>query len=180
MRSIAQVVEEHRGGMGRSGSGRGVQSDPRFGLPVPPDPKEPGNDLLELWYLLLRRNWFRLGVVSPDDRQKAWRLTSGLVTVANSHGRVVRAINALELDMSRAAAIADAVLPREEAMFGDPPRFVVAIDSPVDNPHAIRVLTACDAVVVAMELGVTSIPRTRRAIEIIGRDRIVGAVLLQE
>jgi hypothetical protein len=143
------------------------------------EPAGPGYDVQELWYLLLRREWTCLAVVSPDSVRNTWRLATSLAEMGTRHGRVVTAINGLEIDLERTAAITHQVAPRERPASGDDARFVVAIDSPLDNPFAIGVLAACDGVVLLLELGVSSLPRVRRMIEVIGRDQIVGAVLAE-
>jgi hypothetical protein len=53
----------------------------------------------------------------------------------------------------------------------------VATDSPALNPAALAVLTACDAVLLLVQEGRTPIPGARRLIELIGRQRLIGAVL---
>ena len=58
------------------------------------------------------------------------------------------------------------------------PRYVLAVDPPTDNPHAIGVLAGCDAVLLLLQLGTSTIPHTRRNIELIGSGQIVGAVLV--
>jgi len=42
------------------------------------------------------------------------------------------------------------------------------------------VLTACDTVVLLLEKGVSKIPQARKVIEIVGRQRLIGAVLALE
>ena len=54
--------------------------------------------------------------------------------------------------------------------------FIVALDSPIANPVAIAVIAASDAVLLLLERGVTGIPQARRIVEIVGRDRLIGAV----
>jgi hypothetical protein len=54
----------------------------------------------------------------------------------------------------------------------------VALDSPVVNPVAIGVLTVGDAVLMLLEKGVSKIPQARRILEIAGRERFIGAVVV--
>ena len=134
----------------------------------------------ELWYMLLSRRWSSLVVVSPDRTPNTLRLARSLAEFGTRSRRTVELVDALQLDVERAAAIAQMVRPE-----GDLPRFaesriVIALDSPMANPIAIEVLTACDTVVLLLEKGVSKIPQARKVIEIVGRQRLIGAVLALE
>ncbi len=137
-----------------------------------------GYDVQELWFRLLSRPWSCLVVVSPNRTPKTLRLARSLAEFGTLHQRrPVEVVDALQLDLERAAAIAHRV--ESEACAGRlaDPRFVIALDSPIVNPIAIEVLTAGDAVLMLLEKGVTRMPQARKIIEIAGRERLVGAVL---
>ena len=119
----------------------------------------------ELWYMLLSRRWSSLVVVSPDRTPNTLRLARSLAEFGTRSRRTVELVDALQLDVERAAAIA---------------RIVIALDSPMANPIAIEVLTMCDAVIVLLEKGVSKIPQARKIIDIVGRQRLIGAVLALE
>jgi len=137
-----------------------------------------GYDVQELWYRLLSRPWSCLVVVSPDRTPKTLRLARSLAEFGTLHRRhPVEVIDALHLDLERAAAIAHRVESEAGAARLADPRFVIALDSPIVNPIAIEVLTAGDAVLMLLEKGVTRMPQARKIIEIAGRGRLVGAVL---
>ena len=84
-------------------------------------------------------------------------------------------IDASELDLERATAIAHSVESEEGER-----RFVIALDSPVENPVAISVLTVGDAILMVLEKGVSKIPQARRIVEIAGRERFIGAVVVSD
>jgi hypothetical protein len=161
-----------------SRSGSSIQTPPRFGLLLPSagEPDEPRYDVEELWYLLTRHEWSCLAIVSPDGSDRTWRLTSSLVDAGNRHGGNVKAIDALGIDLPPAASSTHLVAPAH----GPRPRYVLAVDPPTDNPHAIGVLAGCDAVLLLLQLGISTIPHTRRNIELIGPGQIVGAVLVRD
>jgi hypothetical protein len=116
-------------------------------------------------------------VVSPEPTSNTLRLALSLAGFGAQHRRrPVEVIDALQLDMERASAIARRIGPEGDLPRIDESRFVVALDSPIANPSAIEVLTASDAVVLLVEKGVTRIPQARKVIDMIGRQRLVGAV----
>ena len=140
---------------------------------------QPGYDVELLWYLLLRKSWSCLAVVSPDHaHEKVLRLARSLSQKGERLGRSISALDALDIDLSRAAAVTNQVAPRG-AIGGGEQRYIIALDPPLANPLAIGVLAACDAVLIALELGVTGIANAQRTVEIIGREQILGAVLLR-
>jgi hypothetical protein len=157
----------------RSGAPRGETLRPTGKAPLPH-----GYDVQQLWYRLLSRPWFCLVVVSPDQTPKTLHLAHSLAEFGTLHQRrPVEVIDAQQLDLERAAAIAHMVEPEPGARPVADPRFVMALASPLVNPIAIGLLTASDAVLMLLEKGVTRMPQARKIIEIVGRERLVGAVL---
>jgi len=55
---------------------------------------------------------------------------------------------------------------------------VVAIPSLATDPLGAAVAREADAVVICLELGLTSLAGARQTIELIGQDRIAGCLLL--
>jgi hypothetical protein len=134
----------------------------------------PGYDVHELWYKLLSRPWHCLAVVSPERTPGTLRMARSLAELGTQHRRSpVEMIDASELDLERATAIAHGV----ESDQGER-RFVVALDSPIVNPVAIGLLTVADAILMLLEKGVSKIPQARRIVEIAGRERFIGAVVV--
>jgi len=130
----------------------------------------------ELWYALLPRDWKCLAVVSPDQTPNTWRLARSLAELGTQAlGRLVEPVDATGLDLGRVASITHRLAPR-----GGVPadkQFIVGLDSPIENAIAIGVLAACDTVVLMVEKNRTTIPKARRTIEVVGRDRLAGVVL---
>jgi hypothetical protein len=146
--------------------------------PVGGAPLGGGYDVHELWYrLLLLRPWSCLAVVSPERTPKTLRLARSLAELGTQlRRRPIELVDGLQLDLERANAIAHLVEPASSQAPAEP-RYIVALDSPIVNPVAIAVLAASDAVVLLLEKGITGIPQARRIVEIVGRERLAGAVL---
>jgi hypothetical protein len=141
----------------------------------------PGYAVEELWYKLVARPWSCLGVVSPHRTPNTLRLTRSLAEFGTQHRQhPVEVIEGMQLDMKRSAAIAQMVNPQGEVPRLSDRRFIIALDSPIANPSAIGLLGASDAVLVLLEKGVTSIPQARRVVEIVGPERLLGAVLVDD
>jgi hypothetical protein len=141
-----------------------------------------GNQLLvqgvaELWYSLIGRAWATLAVVAPDNAPRAWWLAQRLAEVGKGEPGVLKAVNVLKATVARAAAIGQALSPQKLKGTAQRKRFILAVDSPLENPVAIGLLSGCDAVLLLLELERTRIPDGQRIIELVGRERFVGAVL---
>jgi hypothetical protein len=157
----------------QDGLGPGKALGPLGGVPV-----ADGYDLHELWHrLLLFRPWSCLAVVSSERTPKTLRLAHSLAELGTQLRRhPIELVDALELDLERANEITQLVGPASSQAPPEP-RFVVALDSPIGNPVAIAVLAASDAVLLLLERGISGIPQARRVVEIVGRERLAGAVL---
>ena len=128
-----------------------------------------------LYNVLTARDWVSLAVVSSEEGDRAWWLVQALEQIATrSHGPF-RALNLLGVTEARATAMAHALSPAKIRAASQ--RYLLATDSPLLNPAAFGVITACDAVLLLLQEGHTSIPRARRLTALIGRERLMGAVL---
>ena len=130
-----------------------------------------------LFHTLTERDWVTLAVVSAEDGARAWWLVQALEQVAVQAHQPLRTFNVLDVTVARATAMAHALSPAKLRSAGDAPRYVLATDSPAINAAALGVLTACDAVLLLVQEGRTPIPGARRLVELIGRQRLIGAVL---
>lgn len=58
-------------------------------------------------------------------------------------------------------------------------RFIVAVDSIIDNTHPIALCRSVDGVILCTALEKTTFKAVRRAVEIIGREKIIGSIVLR-
>ena len=146
-------------------------------MPRHTGPLADGYDVHELLYKLLSRPWLCLAVVSPDQTPNTLRLANSLAALGTQQRRhPVEVIDALQLDLEQSTAIAHRVESQKD-VHGAERRVVIALDSPIANPVAIGVLRVADAVLILLKKGVSRIPEARRIIKIVGRERLIGAVL---
>jgi hypothetical protein len=130
-----------------------------------------------LWYRLADFQWRTLALVAPGNGLVAWRIAQALVEVAEKRPRLLKAVNAIDASLERVAAVAHVLSPEKLVAAADRTRFVLAVDSPLENPAAIGLLSTCDAVVLLLERRRTRIPDGQRILELVGRERFIGAVL---
>jgi hypothetical protein len=130
-----------------------------------------------LFQILTARDWLTLAVVSAEDGARAWWLVQALEQISVQAHQPLRTLNVLEATAARATAMVHALSPARLRAAGAPRRYLVATDNPAVNPAALAVLTACDGVLLLVQEGRTPIPGARRLVELIGRQRLIGAVL---
>ena len=130
-----------------------------------------------LYNVLTARDWLSLAVVSSDEGDRAWWLVQAIEHIAARVHRPVRALNVLGVTEARATAMAHALAPAKLRAGAASQRYLLATDSPLLNPAALGVITACEGVLLLLHEGRTSIDRARRLVDFIGRERLMGAVL---
>src|SRR5215813_8521145 len=133
-----------------------------------------------LWYRLPKFQWSTLAVVAPGNGAGAWRIAQALVEVAEKRPRPLSAVNAVDASLERLTAVVELLSPETLAEALERPRFVLAVDSPLENPATIGLLSKCDAVVLLLERRRTRIPDGQRILELVGPERFIGAVLYSE
>ncbi len=173
------------------------------------DGAPPGGEFQELWFSMARLPWASLVIVPVDPGASAASVATALADVGTRlRDAPVTAIVANRMDYGSARTLAD-LQPRlrgdrlalpsveVEARPVDPAappsngsshmaapvppigRAIIAIQPVVDEPLGIAVAQAADAVVLCIEIGKTRLPAARRTIDLIGADRVIGAVLVR-
>ncbi len=133
-----------------------------------------------LWFRLARSNWTSLVLVPADEGLSA----AGVATALADVGRRLRntpvtfLVMAGSIDYASAGKFVSAVTGQQGAADGPPSsRVIVAVPSVIEQPLALAVTDAADAVAVVMRTGGTAKESAERTIELVGRDRILGCVL---
>jgi hypothetical protein len=142
-------------------------------------PSGPGatSDLGVLWYLLVRREWTTLAVVSPDSDAAASRLARALVELAGARHGVLEARDASEFRQKVAAAAKVAARESAPPVARTPWRFILPIDAVLENPHAGELVAACDVVILLLEKGKSRLEDAVSSVDLVGPERLLGAVL---
>ena len=159
----------------------------------------PSKDVQELWFATRRREWRSLCIMPASPGESVLGIAQALAEVGQITRRIsIRIINAEGMDL---AAIADLVttmaddapapMPSSTAWTSSPARLsamgpithsapaIIAIESVISNPLILPVALAADAVLLAVTLERSELASARHSIELIGRDRLIGTVLIR-
>jgi len=163
----------------------------------------PSRELQELWFATRRREWKSLVVVPASPGASILHIARALgevggairmspVQVINAEGMDLDQIATLVLDLSvEVAPEVKAEVNGSAWTLGsggwDAPggrgapaerATIIAIEAVAENPLNLPLALAVDAVLLCVEIGRTRLDDARHTIELIGRDRFVGTVLL--
>jgi hypothetical protein len=143
-------------------------------------------DVQELFFATLRREWSSLVLVPTHPGGGAAWVAEALADVAASldgravritpHGALLAPTRELIPDLTVESPVRS-LKPGSDRWRGG--QTIIAIDPVTSNPGGIAVALAADAVLLCVELGKTSIAVARRTIELIGRERFIGCVVLR-
>jgi hypothetical protein len=141
----------------------------------------PPFELQELWFSTLRTEWSSLAIVPAHPGGSAERIAKALADVGGRHrGSPILLVKADGSDLAHTAQLVDS-LSRRSGATGSNRRggeVIVSLDPVVTNPLGIAIALAADAVLVTIELGVTDLHSARRTIELVGRERLLGCVVV--
>ena len=137
-----------------------------------------------LWFKLARLPWRTLVLVPSDERASGIEVAAALADVGRRlrAGPVTFLLLSGPLDYASAGKIVHAVGERE--VDGSPGqhtgegRLIIAIPPVVVEPLGLAVTEVADAVVLCVTRGESRLRESERTIELVGRDRIIGALIL--
>jgi hypothetical protein len=133
------------------------------------------SDVQQLWLTLLRRPWRSIAVVPTDSHASARSVTASLLELSVLHD-----LEALRVFEGAGLALPQTVHLREEiaAAVTAGTRAVVGLGSFSTALEGVAVARATDAVLLVLRLGASTLGGVRETIEIVGRERVVGTVVL--
>jgi hypothetical protein len=144
----------------------------------------PNREIQEMWFRLARTPWTSLVLVPADQGGSAAAAAASLADVGRRlrDAPVTFFILANSIDYASAgkitAAVASAGRNGSTQTAAPTGKVIVAIQPVVVEPLGLAVTEAADVVVLCVQLGRTRIAAARRTIELIGRQRIAGALLV--
>lgn len=167
----------------------------------------PSRDVQELWFTLAHHSWSSLTIVPADPGTPHCGIAESLADFARLLGGPrVTAIVARELDYRQAATITAvvngahrrsvgsfgsegereevdvrtvAVRPREPLPPSAPDRVVVEVPALAVHPVGAAIAHASDLVVLTIEIGKTKLANVRSTVDLVGRERVAGCVLVR-
>jgi hypothetical protein len=167
--------------MSSQGSQLAIERSPGTALRV----TTPAREVQEIWFGLSRMRWNSLALVPADEGGSAAGIATSLAEVGRRlrDGPVTFFIMADPIDYTSAgrfiAAVAPAATGESELNPSPTGKVIFAIQPVVVEPLGLAVTDAADAVVLCIEMGRSRIASVRRSMELIGRDRIAGCVLIR-
>jgi hypothetical protein len=165
----------------------------------------PSRELQELWFATRRCEWQSLVVVPASPGSSALQIAQPLGEVGSAiRMSPVQVVNAEGMDLDRIAMLVMDISGEVQAEVkgsvwtsgsagaspggwdvpggrATPQRraTIIAIEAVAENPLILPLALAADAVLLCVELGWTRLDDARHTVELIGRDRIIGSVLMR-
>jgi len=170
--SDTQADTAHPAGPAADGTGR-----------VPELAELAGRDYQELWFALSRQPWRSVVLVPVEAGLRADELATALAGIGRRLGFTqVSAVVADQIEFATVGQLAARVAAPGQASgsaaIGGGAQVIVSIPPVVVQPLGVAVARAADAVVLCLAVGETSVGQVARTIELVGRERIRGAVVL--
>lgn len=159
-----------------------VETPPKAKAPKGEGP--PAREIQALWFALTRRRWTSLALVPVDDGGSAAGIATSLADVGRRlrDAPVTFFVMADPIDYASAGKLIAAVAATgngSTALSTAPAgRVIVAVQPVTVEPLGLAVTQGADAVVLCLERGRSRLAAARRTIDLIGRDRIAGCLLI--
>jgi len=145
------------------------------GGPVPAVKPLPEARWQQVWFAARRRPWSSLALVPAHPGTSALFVADAIAAVGRLHGQKTSKL----VDAERAALPeVDDVLASVGAITGREELAVVAVACPLAQATSIPIARACDAALLVVPLGESRFADARRVMDLVGRDRFIGAVTL--
>lgn len=141
----------------------------------------PSRDFNTLWLLLTLRGLHSIVFVPADKGESAVEAATSLAEAGQwlRDGKVALFVMWGALDYASAVRSVKDVSREGSLSPNSSHRVITAIPSVLTEPLGIGVARAADAVVLCVRMGCSHLSAIQRTVELIGRDRIVGCLLLK-
>lgn len=133
--------------------------------------------LQKLWLATQRREWRSLAVLATNEDLDTMHVAEVLARLAWSYrGKPSCVFDLRDLSLRLVEYHQNELHAQADA--GN--CVVVALSCTSHNPTAIPIARSVDAVVLCIDLGVASMKAAERTIDEVGRDRVLGAIVVRE
>ena len=129
-----------------------------------------------IWLRTQSRAWGTLAVVPADDRTPTYEVARLIAALGLHHGELVRMADLRDVRPGRVGAFLE--VAAELVNRGE--RVVFATCSVSENLATIPLARAADGVILCVSIGSTSIRRIEETIEVVGKDRFLGSMLIRD
>lgn len=132
-------------------------------------------DLQQMWLSLMRGRWWSMVVIPTDPDTSVLGVTRGLQEVARLRNvgpfRIIDAVGA-------SPEVGERLAQEVASVIAGGARAVVAVDSLIRSLGGVPLVRDAEAALLVVRLGTANFEHVQSTIEIVGRERILGAVTL--
>lgn len=135
----------------------------------------PDNDWQRIWFSTRQQNWQSLALIPSDPGVDVLRVAEALVAVGRLHGeRPVNLLNATSVKLENVHHSIESI----GGMTARGEWVIVPVDPVVENPSSVAIVRATSAALLVVRLGTSFLASAQAAIDVIGRERFLGSVVL--
>lgn len=136
----------------------------------------PDDDWQRIWLSARDKDWSSLVLVPNDSTVDIVSFAETLARTGRVHADwQIRVINGKGVQLGDVQQLIDTIT----ATTARGERAIVPVDPVSDNPAAIAILRGTSAALLILSLGESFLNAAQETIETIGRDRIIGSVVVQ-
>lgn len=140
-------------------------------------PPVPENDWQRLWLSTRQQAWSSLAIIPSDAGVDVGRVAETLVATGRLHGeKPVNLLDAKGVQLANMRQLLDTL----GAMTGRGEWVIVPVDSIAENPSSVPIVQATSAALLVVRLGESLLASARSAIEVVGRAKFLGSIVLHE
>jgi len=158
---------------GRGRPRRNVSRRPKAEGAEHPTEERLDYELREMWLSILQQDWWSIAVVPTDRLVSVEPVMLALSRIGQLHQ--VRIIDGQGISVADGLKLGAMMLQA----VGIGPRSVVSVDSVVESLGGVSVVDRVSKVLLVMSLGLSRLESVESTIRIVGRDRVLGAVLVE-
>jgi hypothetical protein len=139
--------------------------------------QDPDTDWQRLWFATREHLWHSLALIPSDGSIDVRRVAESLVETGRVHGeRPVSLLSGMGVHLAGVHQFVDSI----GAMTGRGDWVIVPVDPIAENPSSIPIVQAASAALLVVRLGESLLGSARATIDVIGRERFLGSVVLSE
>jgi hypothetical protein len=138
-------------------------------------PPVPDDDWQRLWFSTREHAWSSLAIIPSDGGVDVGRVAEALVATGRLHGeRQVSLLNAKGTQLGDVHRLIDEL----GVMTGRGDWVIVPVDAIEVNPSSVPIAQATSASLLVVRLGESMLTSARNAIEVVGRERLLGSIVV--
>jgi hypothetical protein len=136
----------------------------------------PNNDWQRIWLAAGEKQWGSLVLIPNDASVDVVRCAEALAATGQVHAeRPVKVVNATGIQLGSVQETVDNIV--EMTRRGE--RVIVAVDPLADNPAVIAIVRGSPAALLIVRLEESLMASARSTVDMVGRDRLIGSIVLQ-